>query len=76
MQDQTDRALADSQGKFMQSEMELTNYRERVKQLERDRARSDQDITLLKNEISVMRGTLTEVDQEKDELLVSHEGLI
>lgn len=76
MQEQTDRALADSQGKVIQSEMELTNCRERVKQLERDRARSDQDVALLKKEISVMRGTLAEVDQEKDELLVSHESRI
>ncbi|XP_023719195.1 centrosomal protein of 135 kDa isoform X2 [Cryptotermes secundus] len=71
LQEQTDRALTDSQGKVIQSEMELTNCRERVRQLERDRARSDQEVALLKNEISVMRGTLAEVDREKDELLIN-----
>jgi predicted nuclease with TOPRIM domain len=76
LQEQTDRALADSQGKVIQSEMELTNCRERVKQLEKDRARLDKEVALLKNETSVMRVTLAQVDQEKDGLLVSLEILI
>jgi predicted nuclease with TOPRIM domain len=60
----------------MQSEMELTNCRERGKQLEKDRARLDQEVALLKNEVSVVRGTLAQMDQEKDGLLVSHDILI
>jgi predicted RNase H-like nuclease (RuvC/YqgF family) len=71
LQEQTDRALADSQGQLIQSEMELKNCRERVRQLEKDRARLDQDVARFKNEISVIRGTLAQVDQEKDGLLVS-----
>jgi predicted nuclease with TOPRIM domain len=75
LQEQTDRALADSQGKVMQSDVELINCRERGKQLEKDRARLDQEVAHLKNEVSVMRGTLAQMDQEKDGLLVSHEIL-
>lgn len=71
MQEQTDRALADSQGQLHQSEMELKNCQERVKLLEKDRARLDTEVARLKDEISVMRGTLEQVDQEKDGLLVS-----
>lgn len=71
MQEQTDRALADSQGQLHQSEMELRNCQERVRQLEKDRARLDPEVVRLKDEISVMRGTLAHVDQEKDGLLVS-----
>ena len=71
LQEQTDRALADSQGQLHQSEMELKNCQERVKLLEKDRARLDTEVARLKDEISVMRGTLEQVDQEKDGLLVS-----
>jgi septal ring factor EnvC (AmiA/AmiB activator) len=75
LQEQTDRALADSQGKVTQSEMDLINCRERGKQLEKDRARLDQEVAHLKNDVSVMRGTLAQMDQEKDGLLVSYEIL-
>jgi predicted nuclease with TOPRIM domain len=51
--------------------MELRNCQERVRQLEKDRARLDPEVVRLKDEISVMRGTLAHVDQEKDGLLVS-----
>ncbi|KDR21241.1 centrosomal protein of 135 kDa isoform X2 [Zootermopsis nevadensis] len=71
LQEQTDRALADSQGKLIKSEMELANSQECVRQLEEDRARSDQEVARLKNEISVIRGTLAQVDQEKDGLLIN-----
>lgn len=76
LQEQTDRALADSQGKLIKSEMELANCQECVRQLEEDRARSDQEVARLKNEISVIRGTLAQVDQEKDGLLVSASDII
>jgi predicted RNase H-like nuclease (RuvC/YqgF family) len=71
LQEQTDQTLADSQGQLHQSEMELRNCEERVRQLEKDRARLDQEVARYKDEISVMRGTLAQVDQEKDGLLVS-----
>jgi predicted RNase H-like nuclease (RuvC/YqgF family) len=71
LQEQNDRSLADSQGQLTQSEMELTNCREHVRELEKGRVRLDQEVAHLKNEISVLRGTLAKVDQEKDGLLVS-----
>lgn len=71
LQEQTDRALADSQGQLHQSEIEVRNSQERVTQLEKDRARLDQEVARLKDEISVIRATLAQVDQEKDGLLVS-----
>jgi hypothetical protein len=70
LQEQTDRALADSQGQLVQVEMELSNAQERVRQLEKDRAGLDRDVVNLKNEVSVMRSSLAQVDQEKDGLLV------
>jgi septal ring factor EnvC (AmiA/AmiB activator) len=71
LQEQTDRALAESQGQFHQSEMELINCQERGRQLEKDRARLDTEVARLKDDISVVRGTLAQVDQEKDGLVVS-----
>ena len=71
LQEQTDRALADSQGQLHQSEMDLRNCQERVRLLEKDRSKLDTEVAHLKDEISVVRGTLAQVDQEKDGLLVS-----
>ena len=71
LQEQTDRALADSQGQLHQSEMELRNCQERVRLLEKDREKLDTEVARLKDDISAMRGTLEQVDQEKDGLLVS-----
>jgi len=71
LQEQTDRALADSQGQLHQSEMDLRNCRDRVRLLEKDRTKLDTEVGRLKDEISGMRGTLAQVDQEKDGLLVS-----
>lgn len=71
MQEQTDRSLADSQGQLCQSDMELRNCQERVRLLEKDRAKLDTEVARLKDKISTMRGTLAQVDQEKDGLLVS-----
>ena len=71
LQEQTDRALADSQGQLRQSEMDLRNCQERVRLLEKDRAKLDTEVARLKDDISVMRGTLAQVDEEKDGLLVS-----
>lgn len=70
LQEQADRALADSQGQLHQSEMDLRNYQERVKLLEKDRAELDTEVARLKDEISISRGTLAQIDQEKDGLLV------
>ena len=71
LQEQTDRALADSQGQLHQSERDLRNCQERVRLLEKDREKLDTEVVGLKDEISVMRRTLAQVDQEKDGLLVS-----
>lgn len=71
LQDQTDRALADSHGQLHQSEMDLRNCQERVGLLEKDRTKLDTEVARLKDEISTLRGTLEQVDKEKDALLVS-----
>jgi septal ring factor EnvC (AmiA/AmiB activator) len=71
VQEQSDRALADSQGQLHQSEMDLRNCQERVRQLEKDRGKLDTEVARLKDEISAVRGTLAQVDQEKDGLVVS-----
>jgi septal ring factor EnvC (AmiA/AmiB activator) len=71
LQDQADRALADSQHQLHQSDMELRNCQERVRLLEKDRAKLYTEVAHLKDEISTVRGTLAQVDQEKDGLVVS-----
>jgi predicted RNase H-like nuclease (RuvC/YqgF family) len=63
--------MADSQRQLHQYEMELKNCRERVRLLEEDRAKLDTEVARLKDEISSVRGTLAQVDEEKDGLLVS-----
>ncbi|GLH01225.1 Centrosomal protein of 135 kDa [Gryllus bimaculatus] len=71
LQDQTDRALADSQGQLAQLEAELANSRDRVRVLESDRASLDREVSSLKTEQTVLRGNIAQVDQEKDALLMS-----
>lgn len=71
MHEQTDRALADSQGQVRQLEAELTNAQERIRSLEKERGGSDQEVNSLKQDVLMMKGSLAQLDQEKDKLLVS-----
>lgn len=71
LQEQTDLALANSQGQISQLETELSNAQERIRNLEGDRASLDKEISSLRSEHSVLRGSLAKVDQEKDMLLLS-----
>lgn len=69
--DQTDRALADSQGQIRQLEMELANAQDRNRKLDKERGALDQEVAALKEDILIMKGNLAQLDQEKDALLVS-----
>lgn len=76
LQDQTDRALADVQAQLTQEESELYNAKEKIRGLESERRNMDQEIAALRNDIVVLKGTLSEVDTAKDGMLVSCQKLM
>lgn len=76
LQDQTDRALGDVQAQLTQEEIELYNAKEKIRGLESERKNMDQEIAALKNDIVVLKGTLSEVDTAKDKMLVSYQKLM
>lgn len=71
LQEQTDRALGDTQGQLTQVEIEYAHTLERVRELEKDRCELDKELSLLKNDLSILKGTLAKIDSEKDNLLVN-----
>lgn len=71
LHDQTDHALADIQAQLTQAEGELYNYREKVRTLEAERGETGQVIAALKDNIVMLKGTLSEVNSAKDGMLVS-----
>lgn len=72
LQEQTDRALLDTQSQLTQIEIEYTHSQERVRELERDRALADNEIGCLRSEISIVKSSLAKLDSEKDALVVSN----
>lgn len=71
LHDQTDRALADSQGQIRQLEIELANSQDRIRNIDKERGKLDQEVAMLKQDILIMKGNLAQLDQEKDALVVS-----
>lgn len=71
LHDQTDRALSDTQGQLTQIEVEFAHAQERVRELEGERSSADHDIGKLRNDITVLKSSLSKLDADKDALLVS-----
>ncbi|KAF2883200.1 hypothetical protein ILUMI_22975 [Ignelater luminosus] len=71
LQEQTDKALADSQGQISQLEAELEKSQGRVRSLEKDRSGLSEEVISLKSDVKLMKGNLAQIDQEKDGLLMS-----
>ena len=70
LQDQTDQALGDVQGQLSQSESELTKAIDRNRNMEQQQLQLDNQVKELKQEINTLRTSMTQLDQEKDQLLV------
>ncbi|XP_066998908.2 centrosomal protein of 135 kDa [Anabrus simplex] len=71
LHEQCERALGDCQGQLTQSELELTSAQDRIRELERDRACLDREVSNLKNDRTILRGQLAQLDQEKDGLVIN-----
>ncbi|KAB0799230.1 hypothetical protein PPYR_07110 [Photinus pyralis] len=69
LQEQTDTALADSQGQIGQLEEELIKAKDHIHVLENQR--NPNEAELLQKDISVLKQKLTQIDKEKDDLLIS-----
>ncbi|XP_033216030.1 centrosomal protein of 135 kDa isoform X2 [Belonocnema kinseyi] len=70
LQDQTDQALGDVQGQLSQSEAELSKAIDRNKNMEQQQVQLDNQVKELKQEINTLRASMTQIDQEKDQLLM------
>lgn len=71
LHEQTDRALADCQSQLHQVEKEMFAVQERLKLTENEKEHATKEIFDLRNELTVLKGNLAKMDQEKDSLLVS-----
>lgn len=70
LEDQTDQALGDVQGQLSQSETELSKAIDRNRNMEQQQVQLDNQVKELKQEINTLRASMTQLDQEKDQLLV------
>lgn len=71
MQEQTDQALGDVQGQLGQSETELNKMIDHKRNIERQQMQLDNQVKELKQECNMLRSNLAQLDQEKDQLLVT-----
>ncbi|GJQ82867.1 hypothetical protein Trydic_g2605 [Trypoxylus dichotomus] len=69
LHEQTDRALADCQSQLHQVEKEMFMAQERLKFSENDKENATKEIINLKNDLTVLKGNMAKIDQEKDALL-------
>lgn len=74
LHEQTDKALADTQGQLTQVEIELSKAQERIKMFEK--GKQNEEIADLKKNIVTLRDNLLQMDREKDSLLVSELNII
>lgn len=74
LHEQTDRALTDTQAHNSQLELEFAAAQDRVVQLERDRAESDAELGVLRNDLAVLKTKMANLDQDKDQLIMDLDG--
>lgn len=75
LQEQTDRALSASQDILTQTEGELASALHRLQELEQVNCCLQREIADMKNERSIFKSNLMQIDQEKDNLLVSDSSI-
>lgn len=74
LQEQTDRALSDTQAQNSQLEMEYATAQDRIVLLERERAESDTELGVLRNDLAVLKTKLATLDSDKDQLVIELDG--
>lgn len=70
MQEQSDRAVLDSQNKIRQLEAQLADTKNRLEAAQSSRDEQGQLIINLKHDINSLKRNLTQLEEEKDEILV------
>ncbi|XP_063228295.1 testis-specific gene 10 protein-like isoform X3 [Bacillus rossius redtenbacheri] len=71
----SDRNLAKTEGDYLQASTELASVQQRVRDLEKDRTSLDRQVADLKNGNTLLRGSLTQVEQERECLLTKIDAL-
>lgn len=74
MQEQSDRAVSESQSKIRQLETELSDANSKLGSVHSFREEQGQVVHNLKQDINTLKKNLTQLEKEKDDILVGSFG--